>query len=296
MTAPSPFLEGTKHQFAWDSTSLGYLKTCARKYYYQIIEGWRPRAESIHLRFGAELHWAFEAYDKEIAQGIKHDDAVWDVVRELMIRTVDFESNHPKKTRQSLVRTVVWYLDQNKDGPKPVMLRNGKPAVEQTFKFPVQEPYVLCGHLDKIVDLDGAPYVMDYKTRYTFWNAAWEPDNQMTLYSIAGSSILESPVRGVIIDMITFKTKDGEIIPEFKRDITQRTPDQLDEWMSSLDYWFKQAENFADGEYWPMNDTSCDKYGGCAFRSVCSKSPAARKAFLKADFIQEEPWNPLKSR
>jgi hypothetical protein len=42
-----------------------------------------------------------------------------------------------------------------------------------------------------------------------------------------------------------------------------------------------------------MNDTACDKYGGCEFREVCSKSPSVRDKFLKADFKQEEPWNPL---
>jgi hypothetical protein len=32
--AVSPFLPGTKIQFAWDSTSLGMLKTCPRLYQY----------------------------------------------------------------------------------------------------------------------------------------------------------------------------------------------------------------------------------------------------------------------
>ena len=46
----SPYLPGTNIQFAWDSTSLGLLKTCPRLYYYTIIEGYAPRGESIHPR------------------------------------------------------------------------------------------------------------------------------------------------------------------------------------------------------------------------------------------------------
>lgn len=50
----SPFLPGTKIQYAWDSTSIGYLKTCPRLYQYTIIEGWQSKGESLHLRFGSE--------------------------------------------------------------------------------------------------------------------------------------------------------------------------------------------------------------------------------------------------
>lgn len=50
-------------QIAWDSTSLGLLKECARKYYYEIICGWRSKHQSIHLTFGLLYHAGLEAYD-----------------------------------------------------------------------------------------------------------------------------------------------------------------------------------------------------------------------------------------
>jgi hypothetical protein len=49
-TVQSPFLPGTKIQFAIDSTSLGYLKTCPRLYEYIMIEGWSPKDDSVHLQ------------------------------------------------------------------------------------------------------------------------------------------------------------------------------------------------------------------------------------------------------
>ena len=58
----SPFLPGTKIQFAWDSTSLGLIKTCPRLYQYTMIDGWGHRGESIHLKFGIEYHHALEFY------------------------------------------------------------------------------------------------------------------------------------------------------------------------------------------------------------------------------------------
>lgn len=76
----SPFLQGTKIQYAWDSTSLGYLKGCPRLYYYVMIEGWQAKGEGIHLRFGIEYHTALQHYDVYRAVGMDHQDALREVV------------------------------------------------------------------------------------------------------------------------------------------------------------------------------------------------------------------------
>ncbi len=52
-----------RFQVAWDSTSLGLLKECPRKYQLTILHGWRPRWESVHLTFGLLYHSGLEGYD-----------------------------------------------------------------------------------------------------------------------------------------------------------------------------------------------------------------------------------------
>jgi hypothetical protein len=307
-TPQSPYLPGTKVQYAWDSTSLGYLKTCPRLYYYTMIEGWTAQEESVHLRFGIEYHHALQDYDLSIAAGILHNDAVHDVIRELLIRTSDFEPDHKTKTRESLVRTVIWYLDKYRDdAAQTLILSSGKPAVELSFRFELDwsapghpVPYMLCGHLDKAVTFNDEIFVMDHKTTIYAPNSSWffdkyEPDNQMTLYTLAGKIVLDAPVRGVIIDAAQIKADETN----FGRGFTFRTPDQLEEWHNDLHYWFALAEQYATLNVWPMNDSSCDKYGGCRFRKICSKSPSVREQFLEANFVKQEEadkWNPLKSR
>jgi hypothetical protein len=321
--APSPYLPGTKIQVAWDSTSLGYLKTCPRLYQYSMLEGWSSREESVHLRFGIEYHHALQDYDLSRAADINHDDAVFDVVKELLIRTADFDPDHKTKTREGLVRTVIWYLDKFRDDPASTfILSDGKPAVEQSFRFELDwgpqsalnitateiekrrqgkgemiigQPYILCGHLDKIVTYNDELFAKDYKTVWSFWGKRWEPDNQMTLYSLASKVILNAPVKGVIIDMAQIK----EDTTEFKREFTFRTPDQLEEWLRDLRYWLTLAEQYAIADYWPQNDTACDKFGGCRFRDICSKSPSVRERFLEGNFIklpEDQKWNPLRAR
>lgn len=314
----SCFLPGTNIQYAWDSTSLEKIKRCPRLYYYEMICGWSSKDESVHLRFGIEYHAALQNYALERAANIPHDDAVHDVIRETLVRTADWDVDRDTragaiKNRQSLVRTVVWYLDQFRDdAARTLILSDGKPAVEQSFRFEldygpagVEVPYLLSGHLDRIVSLNDDHYVMDHKTSSRslgpWYFDQWEPHNQMTLYSLASKVVLSAPVRGVIIDAVYLPkpNKDGEVYPSFARGFTHRNPDQLDEWLADLRTWLDLAERCAAADYWPQNDTACDKYGGCRFREVCSKSPAVRDRFLEGGFTQlppDERWNPLKAR
>src|SRR6267154_3156169 len=90
LDAQSPFLPGTNIQFAWDSTCLGYLKQCPRLYQYTIIDGWTPKDESVHLRFGSEYHQAIQEYDIERANGIDHNEAIRTAIRNLLCRTGDW--------------------------------------------------------------------------------------------------------------------------------------------------------------------------------------------------------------
>jgi PD-(D/E)XK nuclease superfamily len=344
--AHSPFLSGTNIQYAWDSTSLGYLKTCPRLYYYNMICGWVPKDESVHLRFGQEYHAAIEDYDKLRAEGRSFNDAVRSTIRNLLVRIRDWDSDPTTKAGnyknpRTLVQLVVDYLDEFRTDPATTyILENGKPAVELSFKFELgygptagaiachvcggsgftgphnydgvcnhcggqklegkPQPYIICGHLDRVVELGGSLFGLDHKTTTTaptsYWFDGFNPNNQMTLYTLALQIVYDVPVKGIIVEAAQIMLEKPN---RFERGTTFRTQDQLDEWLADLEYWLGQAESFATAEHWPMNDTACDKFGGCRFRGVCSKSPSVRGTWLNADFIQlpqEERWDPLKPR
>jgi hypothetical protein len=322
----SPFLPGTKLQYAWDSSSLGLLKTCPRLYQYTILDGWSTEDEPIDLRFGTEFHLTAQSYEVSRAAGSDHQSALTDAIGQLHERTADFDPSPDTKSgkyksRQNLICMMVDYFDKYGDNdPAVTYIRaDGRPAVELSFKFSLdygpgiqsnlieralettaRQPYLLCGHLDRVVTLNSALLVMDYKTttktiteRYF---AQYEPNNQMSLYTLAGRIILGAPIRGVVISAAQLLLEEPH---RFVRGFTYRTQDQLDEWLSDLSILLRLNEAYAANNYWPQNDTACDKYGGCKFREICSKSPDARDRFLKSDFIQLEEqnrWNPLKPR
>jgi hypothetical protein len=322
----SPFLPGTAIQYAWDSTSLGYLKTCPRLYYLVMVEGWAPKDTSVHLRFGAEYHSAIEDYDKAKAAGANHNDAMRLAIYNLLCRTaewdVDTDTRAGKyKNRRTLLQLVIDYFDFfANDTAETFILENGRAAVELSFKFelgwgpqgawksqqlhgampPDPQPYLLCGHLDRVVRFNSDLYVLDHKTTTTtpstYFFDSFNPNNQMTLYTFASQVVYHAPVKGVIIEAAQIKLVEPNT---FQRGVTYRTQDQLDEWVNDLGYWLSQAEAFATAAYWPMNDTACDKFGGCMFRGICSKSPQVREKWLAGDFVKLEPqdrWNPLKAR
>lgn len=341
--APSPFLPGTKIQFAFDSTSLGWLKTCPRLYQYQMIEGWRAKGGGVHIIFGQHYHSALECYDKyrALEPERSHDEAVHNTVHELLLMSWEYEdgfdyksghrppadkpgkpwaSDHPAKNRFTLVRSVIWYLDQFKDDPAATLiLANGKPAVELSFRMELDwgpeannkcppggwrhamndglgfQPYILCGHLDRVVEFGGQRYVLDRKTSGSSLTShyfdGFSPDNQMSIYTLAARIQFSTPVAGVIIDAAQIAVG----FTRFQRGFTYRTEAQLEEWLTDFRFWTAQAEGFAEADSWPMNDKSCGMYGGCAFRKICSKSPEVRERFLESDF-ERRPWNPLISR
>lgn len=310
---PSPFIQNSTLQYAWDSTSLTALMTCAKKYEYEIILGYRPRGDSVHLFFGGLFAKALEHYHLYKASGRAHDDALSSVVDEVLQKTWinggPWDSGHSKKTRETLVRSVIWYLDTYKeDAAETVILENGKPAVELSFQLgtgiqinwfvehDAPHEYILSGHIDRLVSFNGDIFVQDQKTTGTtlspFFFSEFNPHTQMSLYTLASKVVFNAPVQGVMIDAAQIAVG----FTAFSRSMTMRSEDQLNEWLINILAWLRQAEFYAREHYYPRNESSCHKFGGCPFRNICSKSPNVRQAFLDTDFETTNPWNPLETR
>ena len=300
---------------AWDSTMLGLLKTCPRKFYYTIILGYQSNGFAAHLSFGIAYHKALEQFDKDIFDGIPRAQAINNAIRFCLsygyrddlgrFRPYDAQyTAEPTKTRDTLVRAVVWYLDHFKDDPAKTFQRsNGAPAVELSFKInlsdfltPDGSPFLLCGHLDRVVELDDKLYWMDRKTTKGALDSRYfrtfTPSNQMSLYNAASQILLGVPMAGGLIDACQI----GVNFTRYARHPIHRTRGQMDEWYADTKFWIGQAIDHAVADYWPQNDTRCGDFGGCPFIGICSKDPKVRTGFLEHSGFIERKWNPLESR
>jgi len=290
-------------QTSWDSTSLGTLKTCARKYQLSNLYGFRGKKEAIPLTFGLMYHSGIEYYYRRRAEGASHNDAL-DFVVDYALKAT-WEDGKPwvtddnNRNRYTLLRSLVWYLDEFGQSTNTVVLDNGKPAVELSFRFQVGdmdgEPIFLSGHMDQVISFNDQIWVQDHKTTtsalgsYYFDN--YTPDNQMSLYSLASKVVFHQPARGVMIDAAQIAVS----FTRFSRGFAPRHEEVLTEWLADTIRWIRQAHWFAIEREWPMNDSSCSKFGGCAFRGICSKPPSIRAEFLAANFNQVL-WDPTVPR
>lgn len=287
-------------QFAWDQTSINLAQTCLRKYKLKILEGWESQSQSDHLIFGRIYASALELYHKKIAEGLDDDAATIEVVRYALVESWGWTSLHNTKTRPNLIRTIIWYLAEfgQNDTLKTYTLQNGKPAVELSFAFEFYDDFLLTGHLDRVVTHtdDNDLYITDNKTTGTtissYYFNQFNPDNQMSLYAIAGRAILKSPIQGVIIDAAQIAVH----FSRFARATVFRAEDQLEEWNQVALETILSARQAVQRDYFPPNFTACNNYGGCEFRSVCSSPTALRNGMLKSNFTKTRGWDPLETR
>jgi hypothetical protein len=300
----NPFLPDGR-QWAWNSSSLNPAKTCARKYYYEVICGYVTKDENVHLTFGGIYASALEQYHSMKASCGDHQAATIFAVSYALTASygklsaaecADLPGAARYKTRENLIRSIVWYLDEYENDPcETVILADGKPAVELTFKFKYADEIWFVGHLDRLVRYGGDYYVQDQKTTGSsigpWYFKRYNPDNQMSLYTAAGAVVFNTPVKGVMVDAAQIAMG----FTRFERGFSPRTDDQIEEWLKDAQYHIELT--WAAAEHgWPMNDSSCQKYGGCAFLDVCSKSPSVRQDYLDGGKYVKRFRNPLGER
>lgn len=322
----SQFLPGSTVQFAWDSVSLTSIMACPRRYKYQIIDGLVPNNPgiAIALVFGILFHKGLQIYHETKAHPAvagNHDAAVFGAVRELLKmpataslptdddvdelaeRTDEDDDgitlrNSKIRTRYYLIRALVWYLEHYRDDPvHTIHLASGRPAVELSFRLPLDidiagTPLLLCGHIDRGVEFNNQLFSGDYKTTKSLtrqWFQLFSLSHQMSGYTLAGTSILDKPVSGCMIDAVALQV--GQV--KLNRGFTNRTPGQIGEYLSQLKWVTNQAQRYAETGDYPLNTTSCFF---CEFKDICAQAPEFRDRYIRQNYTMRPGWNPLENR
>lgn len=290
-------------QNIWDATSLGTLKECPRKYYLQVVRGYTAKKDALALAFGIALHEGLENFYKRKAKGVAFDENVHITIGELMRHPLrkNIDSFEDKKRNSfTLVNSVLEYLDHYKDEPcETVVFSDGSVGVELHFQFETGiknsygEAISIAGHIDRLVRQDLGIFITDHKTTVSpltqYYFEQYNPDNQMTIYTIAGDICFATPIKGVVVDAINISKG------EFSRQLTLRSKEICEEWLAEMEYWFRIAEFFATRGVFPANDKSCNKYSGCPFKEYCTAPRGLREQILQEDFVKRV-WDPSKPR
>lgn len=290
------------YQVAYDNSSLANLRTCARKYYWANVVGITPKGGNVHLHFGLLYHQSIEHYDHLRAQGVDYADAVHETARYVLRVSKDWPFDHKIKTRRTLVRAVMGYLDAFKhDAAKTLILENGQPAVELSFRFEIELPnpfggqYILCGHLDRLAEYESQIWVMDKKTTLKAFAEdyvkSFKPSGQMQQYTWGSKVIFVPKVQGVLIDAVQIASN----LDTYSRFPAAYTPAQLEEWYRNTLFYIKLAERYHETGYWPQNFEACHVYNGCPFREICGRDPGMTQIVIKSHY-EHNRWDPLVTR
>ena len=213
----------------------------------------------------------------------------------------------PTKNRITLVRMLVWYIEEQPedldDGLRPYVFPDGTPAVELSWQIPLPwqtpdgESYILAGHFDYIGTFGDEAFIVDNKTTTKtlasgargLWSN-YEPHPQIDTYDLVGTILYpDLDIQGVMLDAAQTMVSGAR----FGRHPYYKTEAQREEHWRTIEFWIKQAERFAQDDYWPMNKRNCWL---CPFKTVCSRDPADRERVLSENFVKREEWNPLEKR
>jgi hypothetical protein len=298
-------------QLVWDATSISAFLACPTRYYFSIILGLTPLAKSVHLTFGGAYQKALETYDRERLRGASHRDAMITAVhvgyREgaalpLEKRPDNLPVTEPTpapevKRRDQLVRAIVDHCEQFADDPlRTVVLTDGKPAVELSFRFEAGilvagEDVELAGHLDRVVE----PWaVLDHKTSKNAvddkYRMKMELSTQMTHYGFSSHVIRpeDAPTSSIIIDVVQMLA-DNVRTTRFP---IRYTKAQLAEYHADLVQQLPAAGAYAVQRRWPRNRESCLL---CDFKRLCRVDPSIRLHIASTEFTRRL-WDPAEPR
>ena len=181
-------IPGTQLQYIYDSTSIKLLQGCLRRYNFKFLQGWAEQEVPTALAFGRDLHTCLETYHKCRAYGLNFETSVKRVARLAALLGERLQSLDTSRTKETLVRSVVWYLDEYKDDPlKTALLPDGRPAVELSFMLPVFDIEV--GPTDELPALDFQEVLDYYAGDYDKSISAVAQGRKLfgSLYNVTGS-------------------------------------------------------------------------------------------------------------
>ena len=267
-------------------------------YYYSSRRRLRFLVKGKKLDRGTLIHAIAAHHYREVGLNLNRDPkkSKLDIIDEaIAVGTVEAaKSDLDMKSIQETIDVYRSYVNfYPNDRWVPLLDDKGLPLIEVPFsKLIYQSPdavmdkgegiqVILIGKIDIILapmppeELE--PIVVDHKSYDRFWTFS-SLSNQYRAYSSA------TGLKRVGRNTFGFQ-KEGNV-NKFKRDLHSFTQTELDEWTQWAIFKVLDTDMHNEMGTYPPNFTSCDKFGGCRFRKVCSNPPEHRESVINMNFME----------
>lgn len=313
--------EGGRNHFRINSSSVSIIQECMRKAQYSLVEKWRAENESPATLFGRAVHKALEVFYRgapeerilpdfknleQMAYGhpappTKHD-LIYRAVS-AFLKEAEPLSSLPEGDKRSL-QNGVWILSEYfrayADDPYIALVDERGPFVEREFTHRFYEDAQIVIDIFGTIDFafrnihTGEIIIGDHKTSsaLTFGDSSYfdrdKPNHQYTMYALGARREFGLQTDSFMVNVVEVKAKPKTARAKgvsFPRQITKRTEEDFTELREViLDACFRY-QVAAETNTWPMGSVnSCNQYGGCSFKQVCSSPKSVRETILKSKF------------
>ena len=304
-----------------NSSSLSIIQQCPRKAYYSLHRGLTSKNESPATLFGSAIHAAMEVfYSAPSEQRIippnmiknlelmSHGGALESEESYLVFRATKAFINRaaplsslPAEDKRSIPNGV-WilghYYETWINDPWTVCMDENGPIVERTLEAVIHEEPGLKITAFGTVDValqnkaNGNVLLCDHKTSSVVgkdFYSRLKPNSQYSFYVWLAQQCLAIDTEDFMVNCIEVKPKPKTVRgskPNFPRQITRRSVEDLQEFKSTLIHYIKQYLLWNSDKFWPLGQVdACATYGGCQYLNVCSSPASIRENIINADYI-----------
>lgn len=313
---------GPRPRIHINSSSLGIIQTCPRKTYYLLHQGWRSRAGSPPLIFGAAIHKALEVFYCAPREARQDLPPGFDEHAAAMCHGFDAPEKHPlydavaafvkaaeplqalpdtdKRSRVSGVWVLGHYFRTYANDTYVTFCDEQGPCAERTFSAPLISDsdleVFLFGTIDLILQnlATGEVLPADHKTSSQmggdFLNRI-KPNHQYTGYLWGAQCALGLQTENFLINGVQVKARPLTARggpPTFTRQITKRTSEDIDEFVNAVSWACRSYLRWEEANCWPIGTVdACSSWGGCGFLDICGAPNSLRQNILEAKYERQ---------
>ena len=304
-----------------DNSGRSTFRSCKKKYFLQIVNGWQSNTGSTALRYGSCWHAIQEGYHSWIRDNgwPTNSSAQMEALTQgltLGKQTYDNETAKKEffddyKNYNTAVEGFAQYLEYFKDDSKYLEII----STEKKFECPItadnkteQElldklsiPLHFTGKIDLAVKMDYVKWIFDFKTTGWYLDSVIAQANrspQLIGYSYAGRKVLDFEPQGCLCSFASANSSKSRVTGEygkvrfdFRRVPQIYTEGDIKAWKLSFIDTAIDIKSCHDSGIWAESFDNCYQYGPCKYLRLCQQHVPYEE--LNFDGFHVDHWNVL---